>query len=144
MKAPALARILGVAFLLAGALGLAPFATVPAPLTAEYITLGGHYAYLFGFLPVNGLHDFLHIVFGGWGILASFGFKGSLIYLRSIAWIYLVLVVLGTIPITDTIFGAVPIYGFDVLLHLFIALVALYGGYGAGSRQPPPPPEFAL
>ena len=44
------------------------------------------------------------------------------------------LVVLGSIPITNTLFGAVPIYGWDVGL-LLVALVALYGGFGAGSYE---------
>ena len=82
------------------------------------------------------MHDLIHIAIGGWGVLASFGFKPSVIYLRSVACFYLLLVVLGAIPITNTLFGAVPIYGWDVGLHLLVALVALYGGFGAGSLEP--------
>ncbi len=142
MKAPALARILGVAFLFAGALGLAPFATPPAPLTAEFVNLAGNYGFLFGVFPVNAAHDVLHVLLGGWGVLASFGFKGSVLYLRVTACAYLALAILGLIPITDTLFGAVPSYGYDVLLHLGVGLLALYGGFGAPSIAPPPE-EFA-
>ena len=136
MKAPGFARIIGVVFLVAGALGFAPWVTTPAPLDAQYINLGNYYGMIFGIFPVNAAHDFIHIVIGGWGVLASFGFKPSVIYLRSVACLYLLLVVLGTIPITNTLFGAVPIYGWDVGLHLIVALVALYGGFGAGSYEP--------
>ena len=118
MKAPGFARIIGVVFLFVGALGFAPWATVPAPLSAEYINLSTSYGMIFGIFPVNAVHDLIHIAIGGWGVLASFGFKGSVLYLRSVACFYLLLVVLGAIPITNTLFGAVPIYGWDVGLHL--------------------------
>jgi hypothetical protein len=133
MKAPAFSRLFGVLFLLVGALGFAPWATSPAPLGAQYLALGGNYGFIFGLFAVNGAHDLVHILVGGWGVLASFGFRGSVIYLRFLACFYLLLVVLGTIPITGTLFGAVPIYGWDVGLHLLVALVALYGGFGAGA-----------
>jgi Domain of unknown function (DUF4383) len=133
MKAPGFARIIGILFLAAGALGFVPWVTSPAPLSLTYINLAGHYGLLFGAFAVNDAHDFIHIFIGGWGILASFGFKSSVLYLRVVACLYLLLVVLGAIPITSTLFGAVPIYGWDVGLHLIVALVALYGGFGAGS-----------
>jgi hypothetical protein len=138
MKAPALARILGVAFLFAGALGFMPWVTAPAPLGAEYINLGAYYGFLFGVFPVNGAHDFLHILVGGWGVLASYALKPAVWYLRVIACLYTAFVVLGAIPITNTLFGAVPIYGWDVAIHLVVALLALYGGFGAGAAQEAP------
>lgn len=133
MKAPGFARIIGILFLAAGALGFVPWATSPAPLSLEYINLAGHYGLLFGTFAVNDAHDLIHIVIGGWGILASFAFKSSVLYLRAVACLYLLLFVLGIIPITNTLFGAVPIYGWDAGLHLIVALVALYGGFGAGA-----------
>jgi hypothetical protein len=136
MKAPGFARVIGVIFLFAGALGFAPWATSPAPLSAEYINLAGHYGFVFGLFPVNDAHDLIHILLGGWGVLASFAFRPSVVYLRSIAVLYAVLVLLGLIPITNTLFGAVPIYGWDIALHGIVAVVAIYGGFGAGSIQP--------
>jgi Domain of unknown function (DUF4383) len=135
MKAPGIARIIGVVFLFAGALGFAPWATSPAPLDAQFINWGAAYGMIFGIFPVNAAHDLIHIAIGGWGVLASFDFKPSVMYLRSIACLYLLLVVLGAIPITSTLFGAVPIYGWDVALDLLVALLALYGGFGAGSYE---------
>jgi hypothetical protein len=135
MKAPGLARIIGVVFLFIGALGFAPWATTPAPLGAEYINLSNFYGMIFGIFPVNAAHDLIHIVIGGWGVPASFEFKPAVIYLRSIACLSVLLAVLGAIPITNTLFGAVPIYGWDVAFDLLVALVALYGGFGAGSYE---------
>ena len=66
MKAPAFARIFGVLFLFIGALGFAPWATAPAPLSAEYINLGSYYGLVFGIFAVNGVQDLVHILIGGW------------------------------------------------------------------------------
>ena len=151
MKAPTLARILGIAFLLAGIAGFIPFAVRPYdPSSDPFIQLGANYGLLAGLFPVNALHDGIHVIFGLWGLIASFSFKGAVRYCRTVAVIYLVLVVFGAIPLTNTAFGAVPIYGWDVLLHLLIAVLALYGGFGAGQIPPPteeapllPPPPIA-
>jgi len=137
MKAPAMARIVGLLWLFAGALALVPLVTPPAPMTAEYLTLGANYGWLFGIFAVNAPADLLHIVLGGWGLIGSFGFKGSVLYLRAIAWICLILALLGAIPITNTLFGALPVYGYDIALHVVVGVFALYGGYGAGSIPPP-------
>jgi uncharacterized protein DUF4383 len=138
MKAPVIARVLGIAFLLAGILGFAPFVTVPAGLTAEWVTLNASYGFLVALFPVNVVHDVIHVLFGIWGLLAAGSFAAAVRYCRSIAWIYGLLVVLGAIPITNTLFGIVPIYGFDVGLHLLVALLAFYGGYGAGRFETTP------
>jgi hypothetical protein len=139
MKAPAIARVLGIAFLIAGVLGFIPYVTVPAGLTAEWVTLAGDYGFLAAVFPVNVAHDALHLLFGIWGLGASGSFAASVRFCKAVAWIYLVLSVLGAIPITNTLFGIAPIYGWDVLLHFAIGLVALYGGYGAGRFEVTPP-----
>lgn len=139
MRAPLLARILGVAFLLFGLLGFVSFVTMPAGLDATYITLGGGYGFVLGLFPVNVVHDALHVLFGIWGVLASLGFAASVRYCRWVTWIYALLFLFGIIPITNTLFGVMPIYGHDVWLHALIALFAAYGAYGRASNPPPPP-----
>lgn len=138
MKAPLIARILGVFFLLAGIAGFIPFVTVPAGPSDEVVTIASNYGFLAAIFPVNVVHDVLHVIFGIWGLAASATFVASVRYCRAIAWIYFVLVVLGAIWITRTLFGILPIYGYDIWLHALIALFAAYGGYGAGSIQPAP------
>lgn len=138
MKAPAIARVLGFAFLLAGILGFAPFVTVPADLTAQWVTLNANYGFLAAIFPVNAVHDLIHVLFGVWGIAAASKFAAAVRYCRFIAWIYGLMVLLGAIPITNTLFGIVPIYGYDVVLHFVVALLALYGGYGAGRYEVTP------
>ncbi len=135
MNAQLIARVLGILFLLAGIAGVLPWTSSPAPFDANVITLDQYYRFAFGMLPLNLVHDGLHVFFGLWGLLAGMSFKASVGYLRFVAVFYLFVVILGIIPITNTLFGAVPIYGWDVLLHFLAMLLAAYGGFGAGSIQ---------
>ncbi len=143
MNAPAIARILGLLFIIAGVAGFVPVAWIapPAPSIAEYITLDAAYRMLFGIFPVNAAHDALHLIFGLWGVLAALRFGSAVAYCRTVAIVYAVLVVLGAIPITNTLIGVAPIYGWDVALHAGAALLAAYGGFGRGSlRETVPAP----
>jgi hypothetical protein len=139
MKAPVIARVLGIGFLLAGILGFAPYVTVPAGFTAEWVTLHANYGFLFGVFAVNVIHDLIHVAFGLWGLVASGAFAASVRYCKVVAWIYAILAILGAIPITNTLFGAVPLYGYDVPIHLLVAFLGFWGGYGAGHWEPTPP-----
>lgn len=138
MNAPLIARIFGVLFLAAGIAGVVPFAAVapPAPADATFINLDLYYRFLFGLFPVNIAHDALHVFLGLWGLLAASRFAWAVGYCRFVAVFYFFVVILGIIPITNTLFGAVPIYGWDVALHAFAALICAYGGFMRGSIEP--------
>lgn len=137
MKAPLIARVLGIALLVATIAAVIPFATVPAGPTAEYIQVSTGYVLLFGLFPVNTLHDALHGLLGVWGVAASFfSFRAAVRYCRWVVCIYGLLVILGAIPITNTLFGLVPIYGHDIWLHVLVVALAVWGGFLAGSVEP--------
>ncbi len=139
MNARSIARILGLLFLVAGIAGFLPWIAPAAPFTAPVITLDTAYRLIGGVFAVNIAHDLVHLFFGAWGLLAALRFKGAVTYCRTVTWVYLVLVVLGAIPITNTLFGIAPIYGWDVALHALLLLVAAYGGYGRGAQEPEEP-----
>jgi hypothetical protein len=138
MNAPLISRIFGVLFLIAGIAGFLPFAAVapPAPVDANYLQLNFFYRDLFGMFPVNAVHDGLHIFLGLWGLLAGSRFAWAVSYCRFVAVFYFFIVILGIIPITNTLFGLVPIYGWDVGLHAIAALVCAYGGFMRGAIEP--------
>jgi hypothetical protein len=71
----------------------------------------------------------VHLLFGIWGVLAYRSLSASKAYARTVAISYGLLIVLGLIPATNTLFGLVPIFGNDVLLHVFLALPAAYFGF---------------
>lgn len=137
MNAPTIARILGALFLVAGIAGLLPWIAPAAPLDAPVITIDTAYRFIFGIFPVNAAHDAVHLLFGVWGLLAAVRFGSAVFYCRAVAVIFILLVVLGTLPVFAfyTLFGAAPIYGWDVLFHLVLALLGAYGGFGRGSIE---------
>ena len=122
------ALVLGVAFIVAG---LAGFFPTPADPPAELTQTHG-FGHALGLLPVNTLHNVVHLLFGVMGILAS---RGSLMsargYAQFVAVAYGLLTVLGLLPATNTTFGLIPIYGNDVFLHGIIAAVSAYFGFVA-------------
>lgn len=136
MNAPLIARILGLLFIIAAIAGFVPWISPAAPFDAPVESIDGAYRLIGGLFPVNIAHDGLHVVFGLWGLLAALRTAWAVFYLRSVMWIYLLLALLGVIPVFAfyTLFGVAPIYGWDALLHFVIALFAAYGGYGRGSQ----------
>lgn len=79
---------------------------------------------LLGLFPVNILHNLFHIAFGIWGVAAWRGVRGARTFAGTTALVYAVLVVFGFIPGLMTLFGLVPLYGYDIWLHLVIAVAA--------------------
>jgi hypothetical protein len=136
MTAPLIASLLGLLFLIMGVAAFVPWVAPAAPLDAPYLQLNVAYAILFWAFPMNLAHDVLHLVLGAWGLLAGAGFKSAVLYLRTLVWISLVLAILGICPLLNTLFGAAPIYGWDVALSVVVLLIAAFGGYGRGSIAP--------
>lgn len=121
------ARIYGIAFLLIGLSGFVPGLS-PAH-THPGLTVDAGSAMAMGLFPVNLLHNLFHLAFGVWGLLAARSVGAARSYGKSVAVIYGLLTIMGLIPVTDTTFGLVPIYGNDVWLHALLAVVAGYFGF---------------
>jgi hypothetical protein len=140
MNARAIARIVGVLFLVAGVAGFVPPISPVAPFDAPVVTLGAAYRLLFGVFPVNAVSDGAHVLFGVWGVLAGARFGAAAVYCRCTTWVCLFLAVLGSIPLLGTLFGIAPVYGYDVALYAAVTLLCAYGGYGRGSKAETPAP----
>ena len=111
------ATIFGVVFIVVSVLGLVA-GGMPG------MKMGAASVMLLGFFPVNMLHNLVHGAFGVWGLVAGRGEKSSVVYALGSGMAYLLLGVLGLF--TDSLLGMVPIGGYDVVLHLVLA-VALAG-----------------
>jgi hypothetical protein len=123
------ALVFGIVFLLAGASGFIPGLLHPVPAGAPPLTVATGYGFVMGLLPVNILHNLVHVLFGILGVAAYAGVFAPRVYAQIVAVSYGLLVVLGLVPATNTLFGLVPIYGNDVWLHLVLGLVAAYFGF---------------
>jgi hypothetical protein len=122
--------IAGISFLGIGVMGLIPgIAHYASAMSETSDAYGMGYGYIFGTIPTNGIHDFIRIVAGLSGIAASLTLGSARTYSRCIAVFYGLLAALGLIPYTNTLFGTVPIFGSDVLLHGLSAAIATYFGF---------------
>jgi hypothetical protein len=111
------AAISGIIFVLVSLLGFVMMGT-------GTMQMAGSSGMLLGYFPVNALHNLVHGLFGIWGLVAARSAKASLIYTLGSGAAYLLLGILGLF--TDSLLGMVPIGGYDVVLHLVLA-IALAG-----------------
>ena len=129
MNIGTVAMVFGIVFLVGG---LAGFFPSPPPPNAPPLTVEHGHGLALGLLPVNTLHNIVHLLFGALGIAAA---RGVLLsargYLQLVAVAYGLLIVMGLIPATQTTFGLVPIWGNDVWFHLLLAAPAAYFGFVA-------------
>ena len=129
MKTSTFALILGIAYLLAGLMGLIPAFLRPPAADAPPTTFTLLYGQLLGLFPVNILHTLVHFAIGIWGLMAWKGAAHPKVYARSLAMLYGVLAVAGLIPGLNTMFGFIPLHGHDVWLHAGTAAIAAYFGW---------------
>ena len=136
MSTRSFALVFGIVFLLAGASGFIPGMLHPVPANAPPLTVATGYGLIVGLLPVNVLHDLVHVLFGILSFVAYGGFFAPRRYAQIVAVAYGLLVILGLLPTTNTLFGLVPIYGNDVWLHLVLGVVAAYFGFMTPAEAP--------
>jgi Domain of unknown function (DUF4383) len=122
--------IAGIFFLTLGVVGLIPGLVQYTEATSQVSeAYGMAYGYIAGIIPTNSIHAFIRIVVGLSGIAASLSLSSARTYSRIVAVFYGLFAVMGLIPYTDTLFGTVPIFGSDVLLHGLSAVIAAYYGF---------------
>ena len=127
MSTSTMALVFGVVFILAGAAG---FFAAPPPAHAPPLQIEHGHGLALGLFPVNTLHNVVHLLFGVLGVAASQGaVMAARQYFQLVSTSYAILVVLGLLPATQTLFGLVPLWGNDVWLHLALAGVAAYFGF---------------
>ena len=129
MSTRTFALIFGIVFLLAGISGFVPGFLHPVHADAPPLSVNSGYGLVFGLLPVNILHNLVHLLFGVLGIIAFAGVLSPRLYAQIVAISYGLLVVLGLFPATNTLFGLVPLYGADVWLHVALGVIAAYFGF---------------
>jgi hypothetical protein len=118
------ATISGAIFILVGLLGF-----TPVGMPFMQMGSGSGAPMLLGMFPVNALHNLVHMLFGVWGIIAGRSASRATIYALGSGAAYLLLGVMGLF--TDTLLGIVPIGGYDVVLHLVLAVCLAGFGFWA-------------
>lgn len=88
-----------------------------------------------GLLPVNIVHNIVHILIGLWGLNAARTLDGATAYCKQAGVLFLLLGILGMIPAVVEMFATiVPLGGHAFLLHLVLGLVLGSFGFIRGSR----------
>lgn len=110
-----LAWVFGIVLLVVGVLGFVP------GITTDMMLLG--------IFHVDMLHNIIHIVSGLAAIAAAWGMYSSRLYFQVFGVIYGLVAVVGLVQ-GDTVLGLIGINMADNVLHVVIAAVALYAGFG--------------
>ncbi len=122
------AWIAGALLLLLGIAGFIPPLTRPEddPLR---IAAGVGGPQLLGLFPTSFVLAGLHVALGAWGLWAGRRLARAVRFARIAGLVFALLLVLGTIPGADTLFGAAPLYGNNLLLHGLLAILCLLFGW---------------
>ena len=111
-----LAKVFEWVFLAIGILGFVPG-----------ITSGGS---LLGIFEVDTLHNIIHLITGAAALYLVRGNGENVrLYFQVFGVIYAIVAVLGFLQ-GDTVFGLFGVNAADNILHLLVAVVALYAGFG--------------
>ncbi len=119
-----MAKVFGIVLLLVGVLGFIPGVT----------TTDGN---LLGIFRVDALHNIVHLVSGALALWASMSedSKASRMFFQIFGVVYLILAVLGFItPDGGPLLGLVASNTADTWLHVVLAVVALYLGFGSAEK----------
>lgn len=110
-----LAWVFGIVLTLVGVLGFVP------GITSDMMLLG--------IFSVDGLHNIIHIVSGLAALAAAWGLWSPRLYFQVFGVVYGLVTVVGFLQ-GDTVLGLIGVNMADNVLHLVIAAVALYAGFG--------------
>ncbi len=130
------AQIFGAIYLLVGILGFIPPLIEPK-LPGVALGIPALSGFLIGLFAINWLHSVAHLAIGAAGLASYRSPVGARSYALALGVVYLLLFLLGLIPGLNTVFGLLPLFGADVILHLLTALIA-FGAYFASPEVPGP------
>lgn len=108
----------GIVYTAVGVFGFLPF-------------LGGSYTQtpdnLLGFVPINLLHNLVHLVIGIAGIAAASSLSRSRVYTQTVGIVLILIGLLGVV--VSNPLNQLPIGGFDIAIHLLTGAVLAYSGF---------------
>lgn len=129
------ALIVGMLFLILGLAGFIPaLVTLPGtdasyvPFDASPSAYAKGFGYVFGLFPTNFLHNLVRCAVGVWGIASYNSYSSSRLFNRAFAVSYALIAIMGLLPITNTTFGLMPIFGNNIWLNALAATAAGYYG----------------
>ncbi|MBD2773729.1 DUF4383 domain-containing protein [Iningainema tapete] len=123
------ALICGIVFILLGIFGFIPGMVATPGTGGPAVVVKTGYGYLLEAFPINILHNIVHLAVGIWGLVSYNRYIRARRYARGVAIFYGVLAIMGLLPVLNTVFGLIPIFGNNVWLHAITAIIAAYFGF---------------
>src|SRR5581483_8024948 len=104
---------------------------LPPPRLRYYdMHMIGTWGYLFGWMPVNLLHDVIYIVLGSSGLIASPLRTAAIWYCRGVFFLALSFACLGFLPLgIDRLWGLLPLFDWNIMFHTVLAILMYYFGF---------------
>lgn len=131
------ALAIGILFLFIGVAGFIPalvslpgathLSSVPVDVASSAYSAG--FGYLFGLFPTNFLHNLVHCSVGLLGIASYTNLTSARLFNRAFAIAYVSIALMGLLPVTNTTFGLMPIFGNNVWFNALTAAIAGYYGF---------------
>lgn len=120
--------ITSLVFLFFGISGMYDTLLSLPPARLRFFTMhSGHWGFLYGWLPVNPVHNVIYILLGGLGVLMSPILFYARLWAGGIFAIMLMFVLLGLLPFGfSDLWGWLPLFHWNVMLHAVIAMLAYY------------------
>ncbi len=135
MGARYFALISGIIYVLLGIFGFVPGMVATPGTGGPSVALNTGYGYLLSTFPNNFILSLVHVATGVWGLIAYRGFYRSRSYSRSVAILYGVLAIMGLLPVLNTAFTIMPLFGSTIWLHTLTALIAAFFGFKTLTAQ---------
>ncbi|MEC4817617.1 MAG: DUF4383 domain-containing protein [Scytonema sp. PMC 1069.18] len=129
MGARYFALVSGIVFILLGIFGFIPGMVATPGTGGPAVIIKPGYGYLLEAFPINIIHNIVHLAVGIWGVASYRSYIRARSYARGLAIFYGVLAIMGLLPVLNTVFGLIPIFGNDVWLHAITAAIAAYFGF---------------
>jgi hypothetical protein len=123
------ALISGILYVLLGIFGFIPGMVATPGTGGPNVVVNAGYGYLLSTFPINILDNLLYIAIGIWGLLSYRSYYRARKYSRAVTILYGILAIMGLLPVLNTVFGLLPVFGSDVWLHALTALVAAFFGF---------------
>ena len=120
--------VCGLVFTLLGIMSFIP-GFVSEPQTSPALNVDSGFGYLLGSFPVNVLLGVFFLAVGLWGIYSYRAYTLSRNYGRVMCIVFGVGALMGMIPVLNTTFGLMPLYGNNIWLHALASITSGYFGY---------------
>jgi uncharacterized membrane protein len=120
---------IGILLTVLGVLGVIPVFHEPWSADAPRLDVRNARGFTFGLIPNNLVITLFHLFAGLAGLFAAALRRGTGTYLRASSIIFGGLAVLGVMPPTSTLFGVMPLFGFNMWTHMIVAVVAAWIGW---------------